>query len=301
MPGLFAMHSLVVYRLWANTYRHKEERLDVSNYGNKPLLDYIFSFVNDNNAPFQVNEGERFIQFDSYRQINDSVLINLKSGRAGLHVDVVDTRTMTDSGISYTEEMAGMVPSRLLIKCTSGLGYALIGIESVPNGGGASVPVTALKNYIASHSTGISLKSERVQERSALDAFTGVEQFELRRYRPSKNIEDGTVANVGTMSFIAKHKRGLRIPLATIDMIKDKKAVAEYFGVTSNYSGREEVFATLKQRDGKPKTFMLDKEFAVPITEVLNESGQPPLSDDQFIAVCLDSFARAEDVFNRDK
>lgn len=84
-------------------------------------------------------------------------------------------------------------------------------------------------------------------------------------------------------------------------MIKDKKAVAEYFGVTSNYSGREEVFATLKQRDGKPKTFMLDKEFAVPITEVLNESGKPPLSDDQFIAVCLDSFARAEDVFNRDK
>ena len=47
------MHSLVVYRLWANTYRHKEERLDVSNYGNKPLQDYIFSFVNDNNAPFQ--------------------------------------------------------------------------------------------------------------------------------------------------------------------------------------------------------------------------------------------------------
>ena len=47
MPGLFAMHSLVVYRLWANTYRHKEERLDVSNYGNKPLQDYIFSFVND--------------------------------------------------------------------------------------------------------------------------------------------------------------------------------------------------------------------------------------------------------------
>lgn len=179
--------------------------------------------------------------------------------------------------------------------------YALIGIESVPNGGGASVPVTALKNYIANQTTGISLKSERVQERSALDAFTGVEQFELRRYRPSKNIEDGTVTNVGTMSFIAKHKRGLRIPLATIDMIKDKKAVAEYFGVTSNYSGREEVFATLKQRDGKPKTFMLNKEFAVPITEVLNESGQPPLSDDQFIAVCLDSFARAEDVFNRDK
>lgn len=48
MPGLFAMHSLVVYRLWANTYRHKEERLDVSNYGNKPLQDYIFSFINDN-------------------------------------------------------------------------------------------------------------------------------------------------------------------------------------------------------------------------------------------------------------
>lgn len=157
MPGLFAMHSLVVYRLWANTYRHKEERLDVSNYGNKPLQDYIFSFVNDNNAPFQVNEGERFIQFDSYRQINDNILVNLKSGRAGLRVDVVDTRKMTDSGISYTEEMAGMVPSRLLIKCTPGLGYALIGIESVPNGGGASVPVTALKNYIANQTTGISL------------------------------------------------------------------------------------------------------------------------------------------------
>lgn len=45
------------------------------------------------------------------------------------------------------------------------------------------MPVTALKNYIASHTKGISLKSERVQERSALDAFTGVEQFELRRYR----------------------------------------------------------------------------------------------------------------------
>lgn len=126
------------------------------------------------------------------------------------------------------------------------------------------MPVTALKNYIANQTTGISLKSERVQERSALDAFTGVEQFELRRYRPSKNIEDGTVANVGTMSFIAKHKRGLRIPLATIDMIKDKKAVAEYFGVTSNYSGREEVFATLKQRDGKPKRLCLIRNSQFP-------------------------------------
>ena len=63
----------------------------------------------------------------------------------------------------------------------------------------------------------------------------------------------------------------------------------------------EEVLATLKQRDGKRKTFMLDKEFAVPITEVLNESGQPPLTDDEFIAACLDSFARVEDVFVRDK
>lgn len=103
MPGLFAMHSLVVYRLWANTYRHKKDRLDVSNYGDKPLTDYIVDFVNDNKSPFQVNEGERFIQFDSYVQIKDSVLVNLKSGRAGLRVDVVDTRTMTDSGISYTE------------------------------------------------------------------------------------------------------------------------------------------------------------------------------------------------------
>lgn len=301
MPGLFAMHSLVVYRLWANTYRHKKDRLDVSNYGDKPLADYIVDFVNDNKSPFQVNEGERFIQFDSYVQIKDSVLVNLKSGRAGLRVDVVDTRTMTDSGISYTEEMAGMVPSRLLIKCTPGFGYALIGIESVPNGGGVTVPVTALKNYISRHSTGIALKSERVQEKSALDAFTGIEKFELRRYRPSNNIEDGTVANVGTMSFIANHKKGLSIPLAALDMVKDKKAVAEYFGVSCDYSGREEVLATLKQRDGKRKTFMLDKEFAVPITEVLNESGQPPLTDDEFIAACLDSFARVEDIFVRDK
>ena len=51
MPGLFAMHSLVVYRLWANTYRHKKDRLDVSNYGDKPLADYIVDFVMTTNLP----------------------------------------------------------------------------------------------------------------------------------------------------------------------------------------------------------------------------------------------------------
>lgn len=58
-----------------------------------------------------------------------------------------------------------------------------------------------------------------MQEKSALDAFTGIEKFELRRYRPSNNIEDGTVANVGTMSFIANHKKGLSIPLAALDKV----------------------------------------------------------------------------------
>lgn len=249
MAELFAQHTLAVYKITFNALRDVEKLFDPSNINGNDVIDIFCDFCKGSSVPAQVEESERFVGIDDYRRADCYVLTKLKSGRAGVSVSVFDTRAKCDSGISYDEAMAGMVESRMLLWRTAGLGYALACVESVPNGGGITTPLTMLKRHMNTLHIGATMRYERIEEAEALNAFSGIEEIELRRYVKPKDVSDDSVVNLGTISHILKHKPRVLMPLSLVGLIrKDRKVVAGYLGIQADYDEREEIYFTLRQK-----------------------------------------------------
>ena len=139
-----------------------------------------------------------------------------------------------------------------------------------------------------------------MQEAEALRAFRGIEEIELRRYGRPNDVGDPTVVNAGPISYRIGHKPRLLMPLVLLEgFLRDRKAVAEYVGVEANYDGREDLFVTLRKSGGGSRKFVVGKELAIPVREVLNESGTRPLTDEEFFARAVDSCERLEDTLDR--
>lgn len=300
MADLYAQRTLAVYRVWLTERGKPDEVLDAADAHGKDILDLFGDFCAEmKTAPAQVNESERFIRFRRCDFIGDIAFAEMESGRAGLSVSIMDTRTFEDAG-SYREDMAGLVPSRMVLRRTPGFGYAVACIESVPNGGGVTTPLTMFRTFSNSKRFGTTMRYERIEELEALNAFTGIEEIELKRYRRPDDVSDSVVANLGAVSHMLRHAKRKLMPLSLVDgFLKDRRAVAEYVGVETEYSGREEIFVTLRSKEGRSRKFTMGKDLAVPVTELLNESGQQPLNDDEFIRRCTESCIRAESTLDR--
>lgn len=300
MAGIYAARSLSVYKLTFNSRGDADAIIDPADLGGKDVLDLLDSFCAKSAAPAQVGNDERFIRFGSCAVSGDRAFAKFSSGRAGLRVSVLDTTILEDSGIEYGESMAGMVECRLLLRRTPGLGYAIACVESVPNGGGVTAPLTLFKRYVNGGGLGVTMKYEQIHEVEALDGFKGIEEIELRRYGKPDDVSSGTVVNSGLITHRVGHKRGLLMPLALFGgFLKDRRAVAEYMGVAVDYDGDEDLFVTLRQKDGRSRKYCMGKELAVPIREVLNESGEEPPSDEEFAERCVEACIRAEDTMDR--
>lgn len=300
MAEIYAARSMVVYRVWFNALRDAEKIMETSDLSGTDVLDLFEEFCSANAAPSQIDGSERFIRFGSCERRRDSDLAKFESGRAGLHVLVLDTNTMSESGMSYDEDMAGMVESRMLLRRTVGIGYALACVESVPNGGGVTSPLTMFRRFVSSKRLGVTMHYEHVQETEAIRAFRGIEEIELRRYSRPDDVSDQTVVNVGFVSHQIRHKSRLLMPLELMrGFLQDRRSVAEYVGVEAEYDGREELFVTLRKSDGGSRKFTMGKDLAIPVREVLNESGERPLTDDEFASRAAESCGRLEDTLDR--
>ena len=300
MAEIYAARSMVVYRIWFNALRDSKKIIDASDLHGYDVIDLFKEFCDCNRNPSQIAHSERFISLESCSRHDELALAKVESGRAGLHVSVLDTKTMSGSGISYDEDMAGMVESRLLLRRTLGIGYALACIESVPNGGGVTAPLTMIRNFVSGKRRGVTMHYEHVQESEAISAFQGIEEIELRRYGRPDDIGDPTVVNAGPISHRIGHKARLLMPLNLFKgFLQDRRSVAEYVGVEVEYGGREELYVTLRKAGGGSRKFMMGKDLAIPVREVLNESGQRPLSDNEFVSRAVESCERIESTLDR--
>lgn len=279
--------------------RDTKRIVDVSDLSGSDVLELFEEFCSANVTPSQIDGSERFIRFSSCERRQDSNLVKFDSGRAGLHVSVLDTNTMSESGMSYDEDMAGMVESRMLLRRTPGIGYALACVESVPNGGGATSPLTMFRRFVGAKRLGVTMHYEHVQETEAIRAFRGIEEIGLRRYCRSNDVGDPTVVNVGFVSHQIRHKSRLLMPLELMrGFLQDRRLVAEYIGIETEYDGREELYVTLRRSDGGSRKFVVGKDFAIPVREVLNESGRRPLTDEEFVDRAVESCERLEETLD---
>lgn len=297
---MHAARTLAVYKVTFNERGDSNKIEDPSDLRGRDVLGLLSDFWNQMVEPVRLNESERFVSFEGCEVDGDLAFARFSSGRAGLHVSVLDTTSLSKSGIEYGESMAGMVQSRFVFRRTPGIGYAIACVESIPNGGGVTPPLTLFKRHIAGSGIGVTMKFEQVQELEALNGFKGIEEIEIKRYAKPDDVSRGTVVNSGPISHRLGHKRGALMPLSLFDgFLNNRRAVAEYVGATLDYDGDEDLFVTLRQKDGGSRKFCMGKEMAVPVKEVLNESGEAPLSDAGFIDRCTEACRRAEDTMDR--
>lgn len=300
MCAVYAKRTMSLYLVTFNKARSSEGPIDPKVICGKDPSALFEEFCSASRTMTQVNDSERFIYFTSCHSLDGGMIAKYMSGRAGLNVSVVDTNTRKDSGISYGEDQAGMVESRIFFRFVYGFNYAIACVESVPNGGGVTVPLTMFCRYVSKEKMGVTARFEHIQEQRALDAFTGIEQIEVRRYKKPDDVADDLVAGVGHFSHIIAHKQRRLLPKALFNgFLHDRNAIAEYMGVRTDYDGREDVIVTLRQKTGGSRKFVMGKDMAVPVNELLNDSQERPLTDEEFALKCMASCKDAESVFDR--
>lgn len=299
MAGLYARRTLVVYRLWFTEPRNTDAVFMIDDVCGHDVIDLFRQFSDEENGLIQLGDSERFLKIRTLNCDSALYFASVQSGRAGVVGAVVNTETAEEE-YGYGNNEAGMVFSRFCLSRREGYGYALACIERVPNDAGSTAVLRAFEKYFRSKKIQATIKREHIQREQALKAFKGIEDIEVRRYTRSKDRSDGLTMESKYISHIAKHKRGRLFPINIMHKItEDKGSLTAVLGIPEEYEGREDVRIRLKGWDGSSRLFVLGDDLNVPLVELLNDSGEKPLSDGQFLNRCSDVTSALYEQFDR--
>ena len=286
MAELYARRTLVVYRVWFNEPRKTDEVFRIDDVVGHDALSFFEDFCREENGLIQLRESERFLRIKDITRDDDWCFASIQSGRAGVVGSVVNTMT-AEEAYGYGASEAGMVSSRFMFLRRRGYGYAIACVERVPNDAGSTAMLSAFANYFRNRKVRATFKCEQVKQEQALKAFKGIEDIEVRRYTKKSDRSDGLNVESKYISHIAKHKRGRLFPLHIArDIVDDKRSLTSMLGIPETFEGREDIRIRLKGMDGSSRTFVLGDDIHVPFVEVLNDSGERPLSDNDFLNRC---------------
>lgn len=286
MADFFARRTLAVYRIWFEIPRRSDEFFPIDNIDGHDVLDVFEGFCFEENKLMQLDNSERFLWIKDVKKEPSYCLASVQSGRAGVAGSVVNTATAEEK-YGYGVNEADMVASRFALYRYEGHGYAIACIERVPNDAGSTVMLSAFKKYFRDKKIRAVFRREQVKQEQALKAFKGIEDIEVRRYTKAADRSDGLSIESEYISHIARHKRRKFFPLHIAkDIAEDRKSLTAILGIPEEHDGREDVMIRLKGWDGSSRQFVLGDDLRIPLVEMLNDSGEKPLTDAEFLDRC---------------
>lgn len=297
MSALFARHTLVVYRIDFRQPR-KNDLYRIDDVDGHDILDLVDDFCSTHDPLIQIRDTEKFLRIENHTREENLVIIDLQSGRAGLGGSIVNTRTTKES-YGYGADEAGMVDSRVVFYRREGYGYALVCVERVPNDAGSTALLSSFKSFLRESNVKGIMEHEQIKRDEAVLAFKGVEDIEVRRYAKSTDISDGLLTESRYISHIAKHKPRQFFPFSMIDALANRQSRSAWLGIPEDFDGREEVRYTLRGYDGSTRTYVLGDDIKVPLVEILNDSGERPLSNSDFVSRCQSACETISESFGR--
>lgn len=295
-----AQRSLVIYKIQIHKRRKPDEICDLDTIRKIGIQALFLDFANEANNVVRIGNTSKFLCFNAAKEVEGGVLAGYLSGASGEEFTIVNP----DSGKLLERFGSGNAPmpqSRVYLKAGYSPKYALVCIEHVQGSAGDTALFGPLRDYVASSDSDYVLKWEAVTEAEPINHFIGVENIEVKRYLKMKDFADSEVSEASCITTTLSHRRNRSFSLAPLRAaLADQSKAVTLFGLMPVDESMEyektEVYFKLKGKDGKAHRFFLDNSLDVKVQEVLNEKGDPPLSDEDFLARC-DS--RCDDIQNK--
>lgn len=291
MASMYSERSFVTYAIRFNRKYKTDEVLDPCDLDGESVADVLLEYCGRSSKDMvQLGVTDRFATFGDGSGVRDGALVHMESGRAGERGRVVRVTTQRTVA-EYDEEDAKLVGSRVFLQVRLGYNYALLFVECA-NGFAGNIALPVLfRGYLRDRLSTVTMKWDAVMEGKEYDQIAGVEKIEAKRYVQSTDVADGLIYKESTVTQVLNHPRGKLFPPALFgNIMRGKDGIGEIFRISGTLinPGDEdiEVSVQVKTKDGRTKKFRLGGDFSLPVREVLNEAGKPPLSDELFLTRC---------------
>lgn len=288
----YAPRSMVAYKLSLNVRGKPEETVPIDDVCGWHVGDLFERFCDDSVDELSEASGSgKYIRVVRPSRVDGGVLVSLLSGLAGDDRQVFDV-TSAEKKYDLGATDASMVEVRALLSWKdTGRGYALVCVEHSPSAAGDTVLFKPFARYLRNVVPDVVISFEPVIEAEAIDAFESLERVEVRRYLGSADIADSLAREGDVVSYVLSHRRGRPFSIkSVVDVLREKVNPAVLFGYkgTPFDSDDSRLLVTLKDSRGRKRTFDIYEDYGVKVREELTRSGQKPLSDGEFVAVCND-------------
>jgi hypothetical protein len=289
----YAARSMVIYR-WSFHRRYKKDELfDIDDINGEHLCDLFMDFCSKRSQSLMaLSNPSKYIAIGNTQKVTEGVLVAVESGLAGeerLVYNVSSAKSTKRIGV----DEAAMVPLRLMLSWKgTGRKYALLCVEHAAGAAGDTALVDPFKRYLRDIDSGATLNTEPQIDLEALDSFQSLEGITVRKYRQASDIADQLSREGDVIEYHIGHKRGAPFQNG-LAFVKDltnaaqgKRATMLGLKGTPLDSDESKTYVTLRSADGSTKKFELGGDYGMKIRELLNEAGQRPLSQDEFVERC---------------
>lgn len=301
MPN-FAERTLLVYKVLFNRRGDADDPVYVDDVDGLAADDLFFKFCEKyRNDLIELRTGSRFVRISKCNRIDGGVLAKLYSGVAGEAFDVVEiesARTLQ----RYDEGKAPFVESRCYFTAGYGRNNAFLCVEHVAHGAGDTVLFEPFGRYLREVVPRVTMKRSPVIISKAVESFLSVESVEVKLYLGNDDVADARVREGDYVSYKLGHKRARPFNLGVLDSLRKlgrRSPVLYGFEGTVFDSERSAIYVNLKENGGGIRRFLVGEDLGMPFKEVLNERGEPPLDDDQFVEKCEQACEELSDIMGR--
>ncbi|WP_039688435.1 hypothetical protein [Berryella intestinalis] len=293
--GNQAARTMVAYMLTFNRRRHPDESVDIDDIDGSHVGKVFEDFcAAQNGKMINIKHTEKYVVTSAPERLGGGVLVHLSSGIAGERRDVYNVRSKKKTAQLSIDD-APMSSTRVMLSWSgTGLGYSLLMIEHAYGGAGDTALFTPFKQYLREVAPDVVVRIEAVVEAETIDQFVSLERIELRRYLSQSDLAGSLTREGDYLSCVLTHKRGAPWHTDSLrSIISGKKRAADIIGVGGTIfdSEKSEVRASVKDVNGKNRTFVVGCDIGAKVSELLNDHGEEPLGDEEFVERCTNRCA----------
>lgn len=213
------------------------------------------------------------------------ILLDLRVGAYGEPGEVVDTSTGNSVGhIQGHQAPTGQNRALLFVPERGERAYFLSEESSRGSAGGRLLRL--FKAHFSQYTSQITMNTSAVSENEAWQEAAELTEVEVRVTGKSADIADGLNVKVGKISHIAKPEKKQHFPSKLLGALHRTEIAAEVVAV-DDLPEEHDVFVTMT-RDGRTKKFQLGTEGTPKIRQLLNDSGEDPLSTAELVDICAE-------------
>ncbi|ROP49790.1 MULTISPECIES: hypothetical protein [unclassified Rathayibacter] len=219
-----------------------------------------------------------------------SVLVEIEAGYFGTAGQTFDVATHAVSHSRSAQESA-TVMTRLLFTVAPGSTIGVFTSEREGLNGAGSTLVKRFRHDLVSHFPGYSFDVETVVESAAWAQGAELLAVTAVAYSVPVDLAKGVIAQpqvLGQMEQRLEPMKGQKVlPAAMLSALQKGTIKASDFLGFSDGQKIDDTFVTVS-RDGRQKTYALDKERVPSVRVVVSDDGAPPLTPTPFIRKCQD-------------